>query len=85
VLGVRNHARQELAGVPLEASGRRWQHLPGMPVHLVPKATDVRWTADGRVVILASNVLAVWRPAQPRLAVRRVKPTKEPGRGFVIW
>jgi hypothetical protein len=52
---------------------------------LVPKDTDVGWTTDGRVVILASNVLAVWRPGEPQLSVRRVNPTKEPGSEFIVW
>jgi hypothetical protein len=56
-----------------------------MPARMVPKGTDVRWTADGRVVVLSGNLLAVWRPGQPRLAVRRVPPPKGPGSGFLIW
>lgn len=69
----------------LDTATRRWQHLPDMPAHVVPKTTDVEWTADGRVVILAPTVLGVWRPGEARLAVRRVKPPKQPGMKFVIW
>ena len=69
----------------LDTATRRWRHLPDMPAHVAPKATDVEWTADGRVVILATDVLGVWRPGEARLAVRRVKPPKQPGIKFVIW
>jgi hypothetical protein len=69
----------------LDTRTRRWQHLPGMPAHLIPKVTDVEWTADGRVVILSGHFLGVWRPGEPRLVVRRVKPPRQPGNQFVIW
>jgi hypothetical protein len=68
----------------LDTRTRRWQHLPGMPAHVVPKTTDVEWTSDGRVVLLARDVLAVWRPGEKRLAVGRVKPPKQPGIKFLI-
>jgi hypothetical protein len=69
----------------LDTATRRWQRLPGMPARLVPKATDVEWTPDGRVVILSGDVLQVWRPGEPRVAVSRVKPPKKPGSEFVVW
>ncbi len=69
----------------LDTTTRRWQHLPDMPAPMVPKATDVQWTADGGVVLLSSNLLAVWRPGEPRLAVGRVQPPKQPGGNFLIW
>jgi hypothetical protein len=69
----------------LDTVTRRWKHLPGMPARIVPKATDVAWTADGRVVILAVDVLAVWRPSEPRLAVRLVRAAQQPGSEFVVW
>jgi hypothetical protein len=69
----------------LDTRTRRWQHLPGMPAPMVPKITGVQWTADGRVVVLSGNLLAVWRPGQPRLAVGRVPPPKQPGGNFLIW
>jgi hypothetical protein len=69
----------------LDTRTRRWRHLPGMPAHVVPKTTDVEWTSDGGVVLLARDVLAVWRPGETRLAVGRVKPPKEPGIKFMIW
>jgi hypothetical protein len=69
----------------LDTRTRRWQHLPDMPAPMVPKVTDVQWTADGRVVVLSSDLLAVWRPGEPRLAVGRVPPPKQPGGKFLIW
>jgi hypothetical protein len=69
----------------LDTTTRRWQHLPGMPAPMVPKITDVQWTTDGRVVVLASNLLAVWRPGQARLAIGRVPPPKQPSGNFLIW
>jgi hypothetical protein len=69
----------------LDTRTRRWRHLPGMPAHVVPKTTDVEWTADGRVVLLAFDVVAVWRPGETRLAVGRVRPPKQPGMKFLIW
>jgi hypothetical protein len=69
----------------LDLTTRRWQHLPGMPAPMVPKITDVQWTTDGRVVVLASSLLAVWRPGESRLGVGRVPPPKQPGGNFLIW
>lgn len=62
-----------------------WRHLPDMPARAVPKATDVQWTPDGRVVVLAANALGVWRPGDAHLAVRRVPLPKQPGIQFVVW
>jgi hypothetical protein len=69
----------------LATASRRWHHLPGMPARLVPKVTYVRWTGDGRAVIMSENLLAVWRPGEPRLAVSRVRRPKQAASGFVIW
>ena len=69
----------------LDSETGRWQHLPGMPGRLIPKVTDIKWTADGRVVILSSDVLAAWRPGETRLAMRRVNRPTQPGIQVVIW
>ena len=72
----------------LDTTTRRWQHLPDMPAPMVPKATDVQWTADGGVVLLSSNLLAVWRPGEPRIATRHVRlpgPRLPNGFRFAIW
>lgn len=69
----------------LDTQTRRWEHLPGMPARIVPKATDVEWSADGRVVILSGDALGVWRPGSPQLTVAQVRPPKQPGSNFVVW
>jgi hypothetical protein len=79
----------------LDLSTRRWRQLPDMPARVALKATDMRWTTDGRLVILAelvgaeasaqSTVVGVWRPGEPRVAVRQVKLPPEAGGSFVVW
>src|SRR4029453_2071755 len=39
----------------LDTQTDRWRHLPGMPARLVPKATDVEGTPDGRVGVLSGG------------------------------
>jgi hypothetical protein len=63
----------------------RCHHLPGMPICLVPKMTDVEWAADGRVVILSASVLGVWQPGDGRITFRDVKAPDQPGSEFVVW
>ena len=77
----------------LHAATRRWQHLPDLPAaDIAAKATDLAWTGDGRLVVLTQTatggqVVAVWRPGQPRLALRQIKlPTPSPGTDTIaIW
>jgi hypothetical protein len=69
----------------LDTARRHWRHLPGMPMRLIPKVTDVEWTPDGRVVILSEAMLAIWRPGERHIVIRRVTPPKQPGSNFVIW
>ncbi|HEX8135810.1 MAG TPA: hypothetical protein VF880_20555, partial [Actinomycetes bacterium] len=85
VVEFANAAQQRLDLWLLDTATRRWRHLPEMPAPLSPKATHVQWTADGRVVLLARAEIAVWRPGEPRFAVRQVKPPKQPDRRFVLW
>jgi len=60
----------------LDAGTGRLDQLPGMPAFVHLKATDMNWTSDGRLVILAEDdrrtVVAVWRPGERRLAVRAI-------------
>lgn len=55
-----------------------WQQLPDLPTHAIPKAAGLKWTTDGRVVILTANALGVWRPGAAHLAVRRVRRRSSP-------
>jgi hypothetical protein len=51
--------------------------LPGMPAVISLKFTDMAWTDDGRFVLLGEDYrggfVAVWRPGEARLAVKRVR------------
>jgi hypothetical protein len=85
VVEFANAAQQRLDLWLLDTATRRWQHLPEMPASRSPKATDVQWTADGRMVLLDRAEIAVWRPGEPHFAVRRVKPPTQPDRRFVMW
>ena len=77
----------------LDIISRRWEHLPDFPAaDVVAKATDLAWTRDGRLVVLTQTatlgqVVAVWRPGQPRLALRPVTlPQPSPGTStLAIW
>jgi hypothetical protein len=69
----------------LDTQRRRWLHLPGMPAHLVPKITDVKWTVDRRVVVLSGGTLLLWEPGAARLAPLKVRAPKRSSSGFVIF
>jgi hypothetical protein len=62
----------------LDLTTRRWRRLPDMPLRLAPSKPQAAWTADGRLLLLAgladeqASLVAVWRPDEPRIAVRRV-------------
>jgi hypothetical protein len=70
---------------------RRFAHVPGTPAAVALKFTSMAWTGDGRLVLLAEtadhDVVAVWRPGEKRLALRRVElPTRAGGSdSFVAW
>jgi hypothetical protein len=76
----------------LDTATRRWRQLPDMPAEVALKFTGMSWTGDGRLVFLArtadaGDVVAVWRPGQPRIAVGKVElPTRSGGSdSFVAW
>jgi hypothetical protein len=68
-----------------------FQHLPDMPAEVALKRTRMSWTADGRLVWLAESggrdVVAVWKPGEERIRVRRVQlPMRSGGSdSFVVW
>jgi hypothetical protein len=91
---ARSSAEQTLDVWLLDLTTRRWQQLPDMPLRLAPSKPELRWTADGRLLLLAgladgsASVVAVWRPGAPRIAVRHVKlpePEQRGGYRFAIW
>ena len=78
----------------LDLTTRRWRRLPDMPMRVDASKPQLRWTDDGRLLLLAglagepSSLVAVWRPGEPRIAVRRVRlPGSERRNGyrFTIW
>jgi len=62
-----------------------------MPADVSLKFTSMRWTRDGRLVILAdsggANLVAVWRPGDARIATQTVPlPRNYSGSdSFLIW
>lgn len=86
----------ELAGTQvadvwlLDPATRRFTHLPDLPAAVALKGTSMQWSHDGRLVLLAEtgrgSVIAVWRPGDRRLAVRRVRiPARTTGSdSFVV-
>jgi hypothetical protein len=91
---ARSGAVQTLDVWLLDLTTRRWRQLPDMPLRLDASKPQLSWTADGRLLLLAgladdaASVVAVWRPGEPRLAVRQVKLPGSERRGgfrFAIW
>lgn len=74
----------------LDTVTRRLQHLPDLPAAVSLKLTSMTWTRDGRLVMLAMTerrrVVAIWRPGEQRIAVRRVRlPIRNSGSdSFVV-
>jgi hypothetical protein len=75
----------------LDTTTRRLRHLPDMPAAVSLKSTSMSWTGDGRLVMLAEtagqHVVAVWRPGQARIAIRRIElpPRRSGSDSFVVW
>jgi hypothetical protein len=87
-------AEQTLDVWLLDTISRRWRRLPDMPLRLAPSKPELRWTDDGRLLLLAGHadqlagVVAVWRPGEPRVALRQVPlPASERHDGFrfAVW
>jgi len=74
----------------LDPATGRIEHMPDMPADVALKFTSMSWTSDGRLVWLAQtaghDVVAVWRPGQKRIAVRRAQlPVRDSGSdSFVV-
>ncbi|HEY1509387.1 MAG TPA: hypothetical protein VGF93_10320 [Solirubrobacteraceae bacterium] len=79
----------------LDPATGTWRHVPGTPASVHLKFTSFAWAPGGRLVLLAgpngpragNNVVAVWKPRQRRLALRRfVLPARTSGSdAFLIW
>jgi hypothetical protein len=87
-------AEQTLDVWLLDLGTHRWQRLPDMPMRLDASKPQLRWTDDGRLLLLAglagdpSSLVAVWRPGEPRVAVRPLRlpgPERRNGYRFAIW
>jgi hypothetical protein len=55
-----------------------------MPARAVPKYTSLRWTGDGRLVLLDGPALGVWTPGARHIRIRRVTESREPGSSFLV-
>jgi hypothetical protein len=91
---ARSSAVQTLDVWLLDLTTRRWRQLPGMPLRLDASKPQLSWTTDGRLLLLAgladdpASVVAVWRPGEPQLAVRRVElpgSERRSGYRFAVW
>jgi hypothetical protein len=75
----------------LDLRTRRWRRLPGMPLITGVKFMSMAWTTDGRLLLAGTfdqvgKALAVWRPGQDRLAVKRLPlPDAAGSDSFVPW
>jgi hypothetical protein len=75
----------------LDLRTRRWRRLPGMPLITAVKFMGMAWTGDGRLVLAGDfdrfgNGLAIWRPGQDQLALRRLAlPAYAGSDTFVPW
>ena len=73
----------------LDPATHRLHHLPDMPASAFLKATKAEWTTDGRLVIVANDMVGVWRPGDRRIATRsfRLPTGSAPGGtdSIVVW
>ena len=60
----------------LDTTNGTFIHLPGYPARVDIKFSDIAWTADERLVIIAQGggrtVLGLWKPGQKTLRLRTV-------------
>jgi hypothetical protein len=71
----------------LDAPTGELTHVPGFPASVALKFTSAGWLPDGRLVILAEDRIAVYRPGATRLQVKRLRlPQRDGGSdGFIPW
>jgi hypothetical protein len=75
----------------LDAETGGFRHLPDMPAVVSLKFTSWAWASGDRLVFLAetdgSRLVAVWKPGDARIAVKRVKlPQRNSGSdSFALW
>jgi hypothetical protein len=71
----------------LDAPTGRLTHVPGFPAAVHLKFESYAWTPDGRLVVLAEDRVAIYRPGAPRIAVKRLRlPARDSGSdAFVSW
>jgi hypothetical protein len=71
----------------LDTATGAFTHVPGYPAQVDIKASDVAWTGDGRLVIVAHGggraVLGIWRPGDAALPLRPL-PARDGYRPFVL-
>jgi hypothetical protein len=68
--------RQALDVWLLDTRTAELTQVPDMPAFVSLKLTSMVWTDDGRLVLLAESgrdVVATWRPGQPRLLVKELR------------
>jgi hypothetical protein len=67
----------------LDTATAELTQLPGMPAFVALKATSMVWTRNGGLVLLAESaerdLVAFWKPGQPRLAVKTVRLPERDG------
>jgi hypothetical protein len=71
----------------LDAPTGRFTHVPGFPAALHLKFESYAWTPDGRLVVLAEDRVALYRPGAARIAVKRLRvPARTSGSdAFIVW
>jgi hypothetical protein len=61
----------------LDTKTGKLTQLPGMPAFVALKSTNMAWTPDGRLVLLAESagkdMVGVWRPGEQHLALKTVR------------
>jgi hypothetical protein len=81
---------QALDAWMLDPSTGAFSELPAFPALVDLKFSSLRWIADGRLVFLARGqghgLLAIWRPGEATLAVRRVRlPAPSGSAAFAVY